>query len=130
VISDRQDAFWLDDDGNLVYAHDERGNRLPDFSHVGYRNGETAIPDVDVVVTLHPSPDGGDDTSRIQAALDRAGTVEPGPDGLRGAVLLKGGTYRIKGSLQMQRSGVVLRGEDGETLLVELGMARLRTNAR
>ena len=38
-------------DGRLVYAADARGNRIPDFSHCGYRGGE-AIPDVSVRVVL------------------------------------------------------------------------------
>jgi hypothetical protein len=38
--------------GCLQYAPDEKGNILPDFSHVRYRYGDIPIPDVPVVLTL------------------------------------------------------------------------------
>jgi len=56
-------------DGQLVYPVDDRGNRLPDFSHVGYRNSEQPIPDVPAAITLRPRP--GDNTAAIQNAIDR-----------------------------------------------------------
>ena len=39
-------------DGRLSYGADSKGNRLPDFSHVGYHSGEKAIPDVPVQMTV------------------------------------------------------------------------------
>lgn len=30
--------------GRLVYGADQRGNRIPDFSHCGYMGGDTDIP--------------------------------------------------------------------------------------
>ncbi len=41
----------VDETGKLVYEKDAKGNRLPDFSHVGYHSGEKAIPDVAVRMT-------------------------------------------------------------------------------
>ncbi len=115
------------DDGRLVYAVDARGNRLPDFSFVGYHGGERAIPDVPVRVTLHPVE--GDNTAAIQAAIDRVGAMPADEDGLRGAVLLARGRYRVEGSLHIRHSGVVLRGEgagpDG-TVLVASGYGHPR----
>jgi hypothetical protein len=46
----------------------------------------------------------------IQSAIDEVGNLPPGPDGFRGAVLLKEGVYRISASLKMTKSGVVLQG--------------------
>jgi len=108
-------------DGKLVYAADERGNRIPDFSRAGYMGGGVALPDVPVVLTLTPEPGDTDDTQRIQAAIDQVAAMTPDKDGARGALLLRKGLYRIAGSLTIAVSGVVLRGEgqgpDGTILL-------------
>ena len=55
--------------GRLVYVPDAEGDRILDFSNVGYRGRGTALipEDVPNVVTL--SPELGDDTARIQAAI-------------------------------------------------------------
>ncbi len=114
-------------DGRLVLAVDERGNRLPDFSHVGYHQGERAIPDVPVRLTLHPAE--GDNTAALQAALDQVGEMPADEDGIRGAVLLTRGLYRVDGNLRIRHGGVVLRGEgsgpDG-TVLVAAGYGHPR----
>ena len=93
----------------LVYQADEQGNIIPDFSSCGYMGGGVAIPDAAVRVTLKPAAT-GDDGERIQAALDKAGHLSADRKGLRGAVLLKQGAWRVEGSLNIP-SGVVLRGE-------------------
>jgi hypothetical protein len=56
-------------DGRLVYATDQHGNRIPDFSHAGYGGGGEAIPDLPVKAEVEPGD--GDDGARIQAAIDR-----------------------------------------------------------
>ena len=56
-------------DGRLAYTPDERGNRIPDFSLCGYRGGSVPLPDVPVRAEL--SPESGDATARVQAAVDR-----------------------------------------------------------
>jgi hypothetical protein len=56
----------------------------------------------------------GDDTDRIQAAIDRVAQLTPNLDGFRGAVLLHRGEYLIKAPLNISSSGVVLRGEGDE----------------
>lgn len=56
------------------------------------------------------SPGAGDDTARIQAALDRVAARPPAADGLRGAVALAPGLYDIAGTIYIRASGVVLRG--------------------
>ncbi|WP_439631325.1 discoidin domain-containing protein [Gemmata sp.] len=95
-------------DGRLVYTPDYRGNRIPDFSTVGYLGGDKEIPDVPVKVTLAPEP--GDATARIQRAIDQVSALAPDKEGFRGAVLLKKGVYEV-GTLKIKASGVVVRGE-------------------
>lgn len=99
----------LNQSGKLIYAKDDKGNRLIDFSYVGYHSGEKAIPDVPVKLILKPGR--GDDTERIQDALDELGALAVDKNGLRGALLLKSGVYRVGGRLIMSRSGIALRGE-------------------
>jgi hypothetical protein len=101
-------------DGRLVYVPDAQGNRIPDFSSVGYKSGIVAIPTVPVQMTLDPDPSSVDDGPRIQAAIDQVSALPLDQDGFRGAVLLRAGEYRIPGSLFIHASGVVLRGEGGE----------------
>lgn len=88
----------------LLAAGPEAG--LPDFSRAGYRDGRAALPNVAAAAALRP--EAGDQTARIQAAIDSARA---------GAVVLRRGEWTVGGTLRIARSGVVLRGEDGTTLL-------------
>src|SRR5262245_37114054 len=54
-------------DGGLIYQESPRGDRIADFSVCGYRGGGVALPDAPVQVV---SPADGDNTARIQAAID------------------------------------------------------------
>jgi hypothetical protein len=110
--------------GQLVYQTDDRGNRIPDFSNVGYHGGGVPLPDLPVRSSVEPSAD--DAGARIQAALDAVSKLPPDEHGFRGAVLLKQGRYLLAGSLYLRASGVVLRGEgQGET-----GTVLVATGAR
>src|SRR5581483_11015866 len=112
-------------DGRLVYAVDERGSRVPDFSHCGYQGGGVAIPEVPVRVVVGPAP--GDSGKRIQAALDFVARLPADAHGVRGAVLLRAGRYEVIGRLRIATSGVVLRGQGqgaGGTVLVATGPDR------
>lgn len=114
-------------DGKLVYApYTPQGDTLLDFSHCGFRGGEQTLPVAVEKIRLTPAP-AGDDTARIQAALDALAQLPLGPDGLRGAVVLAKGTYRVEGTLKLTASGLVLRGEgQGEagTVLLATGTAQ------
>ena len=108
--------------GALVYTPDALGNQIPDFSNVGYRGGDAAIPILPVAAVVEPGP--GDAGARIQAAIDQVTAGKPDAHGWRGAVLLKKGRYPIAGSLLITVGGIVLRGEgSGEdgTLLIATG---------
>ena len=123
-------------DGKLQYAADAAGNTIPDFSNCGYMGGGVAFPPA-VKATLRPEKDSKDDTRRIQDAIDAVAKMPADMRGLRGAVLLTKGTYRVAGQLKITTGGVVLRGEgDGEdgTILIAAGQAEAggdrRTRAR
>ena len=104
---------FFDSSNRLVYTTDSRGNRIPDFSHAGYMGGGVAIPSVSVVRTI--SPIAGDNTARIQAAIDSVGVLPFGPNGVRGGLLLTAGTYEVYGTIYLKYSGVVLRGVGEES---------------
>jgi hypothetical protein len=91
-------------DHRLHYRYDARGNSIMDFSSAGYRAGGVKLPPVAAAQRL--KPEAGDNTARIQAALDNAA----------GAVVLAAGEYEIAGTLCITRSGVVLRGEKGAVI--------------
>lgn len=95
--------------GRLVYTPDAEGDRVPDFSDVGYRGGGVSLPRVFAALQLQPVA--GDDTASIQAAIDQVSALPLGADGFRGAVHLGAGEYQISGQLTINSSGVVLRGE-------------------
>lgn len=93
--------------GRLTYSTDAN-NRIPDYSYAGYRYGEKPLPNVAVVTTLGPTS--GDQTARIQGALDAIGNRAPDANGHRGTLQLLPGRYDIYGTLRVRQSGVVLRG--------------------
>src|SRR4051812_24188611 len=110
--------------GKLRYTADKDENTIPDFSNCGYGGGGVRIPIAPVKVTLEPVANATDDTARIQAAIDQLAKMPPDSTGLRGAVLLKRGRYKVADQLTIAASGIVLRGEgDGEngTVLVAAG---------
>jgi hypothetical protein len=100
---------YLDQRGKLRVVPDYRGNRILDFSGAGYRGGGVQLPDVQVMAVVEPAP--GDATARIQAAIDAVSQLPADAMGLRGAVLLRKGSYNIAGTLLVHTGGVVLRGE-------------------
>ncbi len=98
-----------DNNMRLVYQSDEKGNRIPDFSGVGYKNSEAAIPAVAVVKTVNAVS--GDNYSNVQNAINEVAAMPLQANGLRGAILFKSGTYEISKSVNVTASGIVLRGE-------------------
>ncbi len=100
--------------GRMIYRPDEQGDRISDYSIVGYKQSKVPIPtDVPTMVAL--SDDGAsDDTTRIQAAINQVAAMPIQSNGYRGAVLLRSGSYDVAGQLVINASGVVLRGEGRE----------------
>lgn len=125
------ELVYPDADGRLVYETDDAGNRIPDFSWAGYRNGEVELPEVDVAASIGPIS--GDNTAHIQQALDAVGEREPDADGFRGALLLEPGEYDVASTIYLNRSGVVLRGSGREsdpennTILIGTGSGDVET---
>jgi len=110
MLSAQATSTWVfvGSDGHLHYRTDSQGNRIMDFSWAGYKGGGVSLPVVPVQRTLNPS--GGDDTSAIQSAINAVSALAPDGNGFRGALLLGPGTFHISGQLNINASGVVLRG--------------------
>lgn len=89
-------------------------NTVPDYSRAGYKGGGVGIPFIPAAITLED--DGSaDDTARIQAAIDDVADNpiinDPVIGDYRGAILLKAGTYTVSDTLNINASGVIIRGE-------------------
>ena len=110
-------------DGKLVCTADAKGNKVPDFSGVGYKNSEEDIPvGIPVVMTLNPVA--GDNAQNLQSAINAVAAMPIGTNGFRGAILLKKGLYPIGSTVTLSYSGIVLRGEGadaGGTILQATG---------
>lgn len=111
-------------DGQLEYATNDYGNQIPDYSYVGFKDGE-AIPEptldsyrvIDVFAQQR-----GDDTTVIQSAIDWVSKLPIDNDtGFRGVVKLNRGVYFISSKLMVQSSGVIIKGagasKDGSILI-------------
>lgn len=122
-----------DSNGKLTYiAADRDGNKIPDFSYAGYKNGIVAIPNVPVQITI--SPIAGDNTANIQDAINAVAARTPDANGIRGAVRLTAGTYSVSKTININASGVVLSGVgDGSdpatnTIIATTGTATTQAN--
>ena len=94
---------------------DVEGRFLHDFSYAGYHSGEQALPNIagplyDVTAYGAVADDVTDNTLSIQAAIDDAELAG-------GVVFFPAGTFRIDGTLSVEASNVVLRGEGALTQL-------------
>lgn len=98
---------YLNTGKKLQYKTTERGDRIMDFSYAGYMGGGVAIPTVPVKITVGPSA--GDNSITIQQAIEQVAAMKP-VNGIRGAVLLKPGTYNCEQPITITASGVVLQG--------------------
>ncbi len=79
--------------------------RLPDFSHAGYHQGESPLPELPVAADVTDYGAVGDGvTDDSQAFLDALAEVESG------AIFIPAGRYRLTRVLRLTRSNVVLRG--------------------
>ena len=122
------EALTVDGDRQIQYHPYPNGDRIPDYSYCGYKASEAAIPDLladPSVTVVRVRPSGGDDTMRIQDALDYVGGLPLRADGFRGVVLLEPGRFDLAGSLRIYHSGVVLRGSGSlATTLFAAGTGR------
>ena len=128
LAAQEREALTVTPDRHVQYNPYPNGDRVPDYSYCGYRASEVPVPDLladPSVPVLRLSPAGGDNTQKIQDALDHAGDLPLRENGFRAVVLLAPGRYVLEGSLLIQRSGVVLRGSGQlETTLFAAGTGR------
>jgi len=96
-------------DSSLIYKTDVEGNRIPDFSYAGYKSGGVDIPSISIVKTI--SSISGDNTAHIQVAINEVAAMQTDANGFRGALLLKAGIYQVNGTIKLNQSGIILRGE-------------------
>lgn len=100
--------------GSLTYTLDARGDRIMDFSGVGYKGGTVPLPNYQSVVSgnriVQVSPVAGDNRASIQTAINTVQNMPLNEHGFRGVVQLAAGQYDISGSLTITQSGVILRG--------------------
>lgn len=100
------------------------GGRLPDFSRAGYRDGDAEPPFPEATASVRDFGALGDgetdDTAAFEAAL-----AEVGREG--GVLAVPAGTYVLRKPLEINRPGVVLRGEgpDRSRLFFPLSLTEL-----
>lgn len=96
-------------------------DRIPDFSRVGYKYGDEAIPSPAVAATINAAAiqaaisakTASDTTDFIQQTIDKVGA-----DG-GGAILFKNGTYNVSRILFLDSNNVVLRGESESGTIIK-----------
>ncbi len=94
--------------GRIICQPDALGNRLLDYSGVGYKGGTVPIPNVATKTNL--TPVAGDNGARIQSAINYVASLTLDTNGFRGAVQLAPGLYPISNTIVISASGIVLRG--------------------
>lgn len=125
VPADQSAIAYVGPGASLIYVPDYKGNQILDVSNSGYMGGGVKLPEVQARVAVSPAE--GDDTARIQTAIDEVSRMPQDAAGIRGAVLLEAGRFEVDGTLFIRAGGVVLRGEgQGEngTVLHATGAAR------
>ncbi len=94
-------------------AYNSQGDKMGDFSHVGFYNGEFEIPDssnLPVAAVISPSEDpNSDDTARIQQVI--YDVYNNSPDDSFKVIKLKAGRYNINKNGLFMRPGIILSGE-------------------
>ena len=102
---------------SIIYNADNKGNRVLDFSYCGYRNSEADMPLVEGKVFV--SHKEGDNSQRIQKAIDYVSSLKPDKNGYRGSIIIDDGVFEIDNSLRIYESGVVLRGKNKKSSIIK-----------
>ena len=100
---------WIstEDSGALIYHPDKDGDIIPDFSKVGYLEGQ-APPVIEATITLKPVS--GDNKNQIQAAINTLASRPLNADGFRGCIVLSKGVFKVSDEITIAASGIVIRG--------------------
>lgn len=94
-----------------------------DYSTCGYHASECRIPNVKNVVFV--KAEDGDNSYRLQRAIEYVSQLKPDKNGHRGAILLSRGTFNIDKPLRISTSGIVIRGAGRDmTQIVKRGVDR------
>lgn len=110
-------------EGALTYTSDPDGNRVPDFSSAGYMGGDSDIPNGKIAIVVPHAV--GDNTARLQAAIDQAASIKSDDSAGPKVVLLAPGRFEVSRALKIGSSNVVLRGSGvDKTTLVATGLDR------
>ncbi|MBE7019915.1 MAG: hypothetical protein E7411_00575 [Ruminococcaceae bacterium] len=115
VQKDAVNAKIVEPDGNkLKYnPYNDKGDKMGDFSHVGFYKGEFEIPDsknLPVAAVVSPSADpNADDTARIQQVI--YDVYNNSSDDSFKVIKLKAGRYNINKTGLFLRPGIILSGE-------------------
>jgi hypothetical protein len=99
--------------GRLIYVPAPDGDRIQEFSMVGYGAGKKSLPDnLPVIATINATlPAGSDYTSLIQNTINAAISGNPiQSNGFRGVVQFGPGEFNVSGHITIGSSGIVLRG--------------------
>jgi len=108
------DSIWVHpgQTGRLLYLMDDTGDRIMDYSMVGYKGGLVPLPDYPTlgIPTINVTPVAGDNLTNIQNAINQAAGLLPQSNGFRAVVQLAAGTYDISAGLTINSSGIILRG--------------------
>jgi hypothetical protein len=101
--------------GRMIRQPDALGNRVLDYSSVGYQGGVAAIPNI--ATKTNVTPVAGDNSARIQSAINYVSGLPLDAGGFRGSVQLAPGWYPMSNTVTIATSGVVLRGagDGGDT---------------
>ena len=89
-----------------------------DYSTCGYHASERTIPTAPPAIFLNWQS--GDCSSLIQDALDKVASKKPNAQGLRGAVVLGEGPWRLDRPLRITASGVTLCGMGRDKTILTL----------
>lgn len=113
VVPETAPAIDYDSEANrLIYSPSDNGDMLPDYSYAGYRKSNEPLPSSDSIPTvLTLTPSGGNDTNQIADALAKFADLPADERGIRGALLLKAGDWKVTGPIYIKTSGVIIRGE-------------------
>lgn len=112
--------YVIESKGVFKFPADRNGYKIPDFSHAGYMSSNQPLPEHgrEYLTIISLSDPDGDETSRIQKAIDKVSGLPANRFGYRGAVELGAGIWNVT-ELVIDVDGVVLRGAGIESTILQ-----------
>ena len=124
---------YIEESGGVItFNADGNGYKIPDFSHAGYKNSDEDLPVFGVEYTAGATINtpSGDETARIQAAIDTVEALSLNGFGFRGAVVLGAGTWNFSSELSIEASGVGIRGAGRDSTILQFTGGFVNTGFR